>query len=371
MSSKLLENERTVLVLQGGGALGAYQAGAYEALSEAGYEPAWIAGISIGAINGAIIAGNVRQNRVPRLRQFWEMTSSSLLARTPFGETRSRSLMNEAAADWGMAFGINGFFKPRIPCLLFGGHSLPEEVSFYDTSPLRNTLNELVDFSYLNSRGAPRLSVGAVDVQSGNFAYFDARNEKLTADHVMASGALPPGFPPVLIDGRYYWDGGLVSNTPLDYVMEYSDPEGDLCIFQVDVFNASGEAPKSIPEINAREKDIRFSSRTRFNSDHVRVLHELRFEARQLLESLPEELSGTEHARRLARISREATITVAHIIRRDTRYETGSKDYEFSRQSVEEHWELGRKSVHQGIRSRTWSNRSRPEGGFQVFDLTQ
>ncbi|MEM5470409.1 patatin-like phospholipase family protein [Hoeflea sp. AS60] len=371
MSLKSLENESSVLVLQGGGALGAYQAGAYEALSEAGYEPVWIAGISIGAINGAIIAGNLKQNRVSKLRQFWEMTSSSLLARTPFAEDSTRSLMNEAAADWGMAFGIDGFFKPRLPYLLFGASSRPEDVSFYDTSPLRDTLNGLVDFSYLNSSDAPRLSVGAVDVQSGNFAYFDTRNEKLTADHVMASGALPPGFPPVPINGRYYWDGGLVSNTPLDYVMEYSDPGGDLCIFQVDVFRARGELPKSIAEINAREKDIRFSSRTRFNSDHVRALHELRFEARQLLQSLPEELSGTEHARRLARISREAAITIAHIIRRDTRYETGSKDYEFSRQSVEEHWDLGRKSVRQGIRSSSWTTRSRPEGGFQVFDLTE
>lgn len=371
MSSKLVENEKTVLVLQGGGALGAYQAGAYEALSEAGYEPSWVAGISIGAINGAIIAGNKKENRVPKLRQFWEMTSSSLLARTPFAENETRRLMNEAAANWGMAFGIDGFFKPRLPYLPFGGFSLPEDVSFYDTSPLRDTLNKLIDFNYLNSTGAPRLSVGAVDVQSGNFAYFDAGRDQLAADHVMASGALPPGFPPVLINGRYYWDGGLVSNTPLDYVMEYSDPEGDLCIFQVDVFNARGELPKNILEINEREKDIRFSSRTRFNSDHVRVLHELRFEARKLLEALPKELTGTEHAQRLARISREATITIAHIIRKDARYETGSKDYEFSRQSVEEHWELGRKNVLKGLRSQNWSNRSRPKGGFQVFDLTQ
>ncbi len=371
MSLKLVENEKIVLVLQGGGALGAYQAGAYEALSEAGYEPAWIAGISIGAINGAIIAGNLKEHRVLKLRAFWETISSSLLARAPFAENMTRSMMNEAAANWGMAFGIDGFFKPRFPHLSFGGDCKPEEVSFYDTSPLQNTLNKLIDFDYLNSTTAPRLSVGAVDVQTGNFAYFDARREKLGTNHVMASGALPPGFPPVLIKDRYYWDGGLVSNTPLDYVMEYSDPEGDLCIFQVDVFNARGELPKCILEINEREKDIRFSSRTRFNSNHVRVLHELRFEARKLLEALPEQLSGTEHAQRLAKISREATITIAHIIRRDARYETGSKDYEFSRQSVEEHWELGRKNVRQGLRSENWSNRSRPESGFQVFDLTQ
>ncbi|WP_339763251.1 patatin-like phospholipase family protein [uncultured Hoeflea sp.] len=371
MSVTFVEKEKTVLVLQGGGALGAYQAGAYEALSEAGYEPSWIAGISIGAINGAIIAGNVKENRVSKLRAFWETTSSSLLARTPFAEDKTRSMMNEVAANWGMVFGIVGFFKPRLPYLLFGGDCKPDEVSFYDTSPLRDTLSTLIDFDYLNSAAAPRLSVGAVDVQSGNFAYFDARREKLATDHVMASGALPPGFPPVLINGRYYWDGGLVSNTPLDYVMEYSDPEGDLCIFQVDVFSARGEMPKSIMEINEREKDIRFSSRTRFNSDHVRVLHELRFEARKLLETLPKELSGTEHAKRLTRISREATITIAHIIRRDTPYELGSKDYEFSRQSVEEHWELGRNNVRQGLRSNNWSSRGLPESGFQVFDLTQ
>lgn len=365
-----IPDESVVLVLQGGGALGAYQAGAYEALNEAGIEPDWIAGISIGAINGVLIAGNPKKDRISRLRKFWETASAGLTAIYPFDDPSMRVIFNEANASAAAMFGIPGFFSPRSYVPFFGVGQDPAQVSFYDTAPLIRTLNTLVDFDFLHSASAPRLSVGAVDIENGNFAYFDTHADQITARHILASGALPPGFPPVKIDGRYYWDGGLVSNTPLNYIMEFAGTDKDMCIFQVDVFSATGTLPRNIAETTEREKDIRFSSRTRFNSDHVRLLHELRYATRKLIDRLPPELIDDE-VRRLRNLSREESVTVAHIIRRDARYETASKDYEFSRQSVEEHWELGRNDVHRGLKTKAWTNRTRSQRGFKVFDLTR
>lgn len=363
-------SEKQVLVLQGGGALGAYQAGAYEALHDNGYEPEWVAGISIGAINGAIIAGNKPENRIERLHQFWQGVSSTLLLNNPLLDDSSRSSLNEFNAGLAMFFGIPGFFSPRSAWSTAMSSSDPHKVSYYDTEPLKTTLEKLVDFRYLNSKSAPRLSVGAVEIKSGNFEYFDSIKSPFSPEHIMASGALPPGFPPIEIGGKYYWDGGLVSNTPLNYIMEFTGPREDMCIFQVDVFSARGELPKSVADIAEREKDIRFSSRTRFNSDHVKVLHELRRTSRALLAKLPKELSTSAEAKALQALSCDAEITIAHIIRRDTKYETGSKDYEFSRKSVDEHWDLGRKNVQQGLKSKLWRSRAKVAGGFQVLDLT-
>jgi NTE family protein len=362
--------EKQVLVLQGGGALGAYQAGAYQALQENGYEPDWIAGISIGAINGAIIAGNRADKRVEMLRDFWNGVSATLLAGNPCLLDGARSAMNEFSAGFALMFGIPGFFTPRLPPSVLSMSSDPGSVGYYDTGPLRSTLNGLVDFSYLNSQSAPRLSVGAVEIKSGNFEYFDNKSTRFEATHIMASGALPPGFPPVEVNGKYYWDGGLVSNTPLDYIMEYTGSHDDMCIFQVDVFNARGELPRNILEIAEREKDIRYSSRTRFNSDHVKVLHELRHASRNLLAKLPTDMRQSEEAKTLHVLSNEADITIAQIIRRDARYETGNKDFEFSRQSVEEHWKQGQLDVERGIRSKKWKERGTSATGLQVFDLT-
>jgi NTE family protein len=222
--------EKDVLALQGGGALGAYQAGAYEALCDGGHMPRWVAGTSIGAINAAIIAGNQPEHRVSRLRAFWEEVSSRLLG-WPLAENGdARRIFNETSAVLSAAGGVPGFFGPRMPPAVVMPQGTREAISVYDTGPLRATLNELVDFDLLNS-GAVRLSIGAVQVLSGNLKYFDTAFQVIGPEHVMASGALPPGFPPIEIDGEPYWDGGLVSNTPLEYILERSGPREDMCIF--------------------------------------------------------------------------------------------------------------------------------------------
>ncbi|MEZ5862554.1 MAG: patatin-like phospholipase family protein [Geminicoccaceae bacterium] len=248
--------EKTVLVLQGGGALGAYQAGAYEALVSGGHQPGWLAGISIGAVNAAIIAGNPPELRVAKLRAFWEGITAWLAAEPWLPGRWARQLFSEAGAAAVLAAGVPGFFTPRIPPPAFMPDGSIGAISYYDTAPLVATLAELVDFDYLNDAG-PRLSVGAVDIETGNFAYFDSDEMRIGPEHIMASGALPPGFPPVTIEGRHYWDGGLVSNTPLQYVLE-NDGATALCIFQIDLFSAEGELPENLSAVGQREKDIRY-----------------------------------------------------------------------------------------------------------------
>lgn len=255
----MLENEKRILVLQGGGALGAYQAGAYEALAAAGQEPDWVAGISIGAVNAALIAGNKPENRVKQLRSFWEKVSSGLQGSSFLPGNQGRSLFNETSSWLATLFGIPGFFTPRFPPPIFAMPATDAALSFYNTAPLHATLTELIDFDRLNNDGM-RVSVGAVNIESGNFRFFDTIKDKLSADHIMASGALPPGFPPVVIDGQSWWDGGLVSNTPLQYVIDEARGEKNLCIFQVDLFSARGAIPKTILEAAEREKEIRFSA---------------------------------------------------------------------------------------------------------------
>ncbi|MDU1809267.1 MAG: patatin-like phospholipase family protein, partial [Bradyrhizobium sp.] len=222
-----------VLVLQGGGALGSYQAGAYQALCHFDFEPEWVAGISIGAINAAIIAGNDRDKRVGRLKEFWEMVSSPVPWKPLLNGDHHRSAFNEASAALIAAFGVPGFFTPRFPpAPLWPAGSL-QSVSYYDTAPLKRTLERLVDFDRINDLKT-RLSVGAVGITTGNFTYFDnvefkKQGKRIGPEHIMASGALPPGFPPVEIDGEHYWDGGIASNTPLDYVLD-TETDRDLLI---------------------------------------------------------------------------------------------------------------------------------------------
>ena len=365
-----LENEKRILVLQGGGALGAYQAGAYEGLAAAGQEPDWVAGISIGAVNAALIAGNKPGNRVKRLRSFWEKISSGLQGSSFLPGNHGRTLFHETSSWLATLFGIPGFFTPRFPPPIFAMPATEAALSYYDTAPLRATLTELIDFDLLNHDGM-RVSVGAVNVESGNFRYFDTLKDKLNPDHIMASGALPPGFPPVVIDGQSYWDGGLVSNTPLQYVIDEAQHERNLCIFQVDLFPARGAVPKTILEAAEREKEIRYSSRTRFNTTTARNFQRLSKAARRLVAKLPESLRDDPDARILLENSCDAAVTVMHLINRPTEYDSQSKDYEFSRLSVEEHWDAGRKDVEDSLAHPDWRNRKRPHHGMTTFDLTR
>ena len=363
--------EEQILVLQGGGALGAYQAGAYEALCAGGHAPSWVAGISIGAINAALIAGNPQGRRVERLHEFWNTVTAGSVAGLPGFESGSEvhGFFNEASAFATALFGRPGFFAPRFPPPLLQPPGTLGAVSFYDTSALQSTLQRLVDFDLLNE-GPVRLSVGAVNVRTGNFAYFDTARQRLDARHIMASGALPPGFPPVEIDGEWFWDGGLVSNTPLDYVLEQPGSPRRL-VFQIDLFAATGPLPVDLAQVIEREKDIRYSSRTRLNTDRARQRQELAQAARRLFARLPESFADDPDLMALKTATVERAVSVVHLIYRRASHETHSKDYEFSRLSMLDHWQSGLDDVQDTLASERWRNRTIPEDGFSVFDLTR
>jgi len=362
-----------VLVLQGGGALGSYQAGAYQALCHFGFEPDWIAGISIGAVNAAIIAGNEPAKRVDRLKEFWEMVSSPVPWVPITRGDRERSLFNETSAALVATFGARGFFAPRVPPAPLWPAGTAEAQSYYDTTPLRRTLERLVDFDRINDLKI-RLSVGAVGVTSGNFRYFDnvefnRLGKRIGPEHIMASGALPPGFPSIVIDGEHYWDGGIASNTPLDFVLD-AETANDLLIFQVDLFSARGPLPKTMLEAAEREKDIRFSSRTRMNTDKNRQLHNARKAIRDLIGKLPDFLQDDPSAALLREATKESAVTVVHLIYKSKNYETSSKDYDFSRVAMVEHWEAGVRDVHLSMRHKEWLQRPQPGETMVTYDLS-
>ena len=359
--------EETVLVLQGGGALGAYQAGVFESLSTAYCEPAWVAGISIGAINAALIAGNPAEQRLQRLRAFWDLVSSALPA-PALVAAPLRAPWNEAQALQVMLCGVPGFFTPRIPPAPLQPRGTLEAISYYDTRPLQATLERLVDFDRINS-GATRLSVGAVNVRTGNFAYFDSAHQRIDARHIMASGALPPGFGAVAVDGRWYWDGGLVSNTPLAHVMRHLDAQADrpVNLFQIDLFSARGALPHTLADVAERQKDIQYSSRTRMVSDHVRERHDLHQRLRALAEHVPPAERGSAAVQALLADASDPPITLVHVIHRSKDYETQTKDYDFSRLSMVEHWLAGKDDMVASLQLLARSGPAQP-GEFRVLD---
>jgi NTE family protein len=362
-----------VLVLQGGGALGSYQAGAYQALCHFDFEPEWIAGISIGAVNAAIIAGNERDKRVEKLKEFWQMVSAPVPWHPRTRTEQGRTLFNETSAALIATFGVPGFFKPRIPPAPLWPPGSLQAQSYYDTAPLKKTLERLVDFDRINDLKT-RLSVGAVSVTTGNFRYFDncefrKMGKKIGPEHIMASGALPPGFPAIEIEGEHYWDGGIASNTPLDYVLD-AEADRDLLIFQVDLFSARGDLPRNLLEAAEREKDIRYSSRTRMNTDKNRQIHNARNALRDLIKKLPDNLKDDPSVEVLTKIARENTVTVVHLIYRSKNYETNSKDYDFSHVAMVEHWDAGVRDVHLSMRHKDWLERPQSDQTMVTYDLT-
>lgn len=364
--------ETVALVLQGGGALGAYQAGVYEALAEAGVAPDRYAGISIGAINAALIAGNAPERRVERLRMFWETVCRPGPLSWWIGDAWSgvpglRTLVSAIAAGSALVEGQPGFFGPRVPPPLPGVDLPPDRVSFYDTRELAGTLDRLVDWDRLNAPGEG-VAVGAVDVQSGNFVYFDTASTRLDARHVMASGALPPGFPPVEIDGRWYWDGGIVSNTPLEYVLE-AQPRRDTLVFQVDLWSAKGEVPRRIDDALEREKDIRFSSRTRKATDRTLDRQRLRRAIAQALPQLPESLYGSELWALLEQHACRKVFNVVHLIYQARAFQGHYKDYEFSLETMREHWRAGYEDTRASLARTEFLVRPRGDSGVAAHDI--
>jgi NTE family protein len=363
--------ERIALILQGGGALGAYQAGVYQALAEANLHPDWVAGISIGAINSALIAGNPPKRRVERLRAFWETVSAQ-----PFGvpylalegrDEFTHRLVNQVSSLGALVGGAPGFFQPRVPPPFLYPNGAPEALSYYDVAPLRATLQDLVEFDLINA-GAMRFSVGAVNVRSGNFVYFDNTSHQIGPEHVMASGSLPPGFPPTEIEGECYWDGGLVSNTPLEWVLD-SRPGKDTLAFQIDLWSARGEYPRNLLEADTRQKEIRYSSRTRLATNQFKKKQILRRAAAQLLGKVPKELLRTPEAEMLASEADEKVYNLIQLIYRAKNYEGNSKDYEFSRRTMEEHWRSGYNDAVRTLRHREVLRRPQGMDGVFTFDL--
>jgi NTE family protein len=359
--------DTVALVLQGGGALGSYQAGVIEALAEAGIETDWVAGISIGAVNAAIFAGNPPERRVQRLKAFWDIVTAALPNfAIPMGDM-AREWVHEWSAATVMWAGVPGFFTPRTIPPVMATPGTMGALSFYDSTPLKATLDRLIDWELLNT-GPVRLSVGAVDIESGNFRYFDTREERIDARHIMASGALPPGLPPVEIDGRLYWDGGLVSNTPLTHVLDnQTDP---MLVFQVDLFPAAAERPKTIMDVVAREKEIRFSSRTRaISAERVRVRQDREL-ARKVLAKLPPDLLQDPDVKALAARADEPPVNLVQLIYRANAWEGGSRDFEFSQRSMHELWLAGRTAVAETMANARLVAENILDGKTAAFDLT-
>jgi NTE family protein len=363
--------ERIALILQGGGALGSYQAGVYQALAEANLHPDWVAGISIGAVNSALIAGNPPERRVEKLRAFWETVSVSPFGapNLPFKDEFTRSVINQIRSLGILLGGAPGFFQPRVlPPFLYPNGS-PEALSYYDVAPLKATLESLVDFDLIND-GRMRFSVGAVNVRTGNFVCFDSTTHQIGPEHVMASGSLPPGLPATEIEGEQYWDGGLVSNTPLQWVLDTS-PRKDTLAFQIDLWSARGDFPRNLLESEARQKDIRFSSRTRMATDQFKRQQLLRRAIAKLLTEMPKDLLQTPEAEMLAAEGDEKVYNVIQLIYRTKNYEGTSKDYQFSRRMMEEHWTAGYNDAVRTLRHQEVLQRPNGRDGFFTFDLAR
>jgi NTE family protein len=358
---------RIALVLQGGGALGAYQAGVYQALHEAGMEPDWVCGVSIGAINSAIIAGNPPEQRLEKLQTFWDrITARKVWHYTPDGDIY-RKARNLTSSFMTSTLGQPGFFKPHEVNPWFSPAGTKTATSYYDTTPLRETLLELVDFDLINSRPI-HFAVGAVNVLTGNFLYFDNKKEVIEPEHVMASGALPPALPMVRIGTDHFWDGGIVSNTPLQHLLDQEDGKNSL-VFQVDLFSARGQLPRDIHEVTSRHKDIVYSSRTRHNTDIYRRMNNVKASLYKALLKVPEaELTAEERTMR-EKLAHLSGITILQLIYQQKAYEGDSKDYDFSATSMREHWMSGLEDTRRTLKRRDWLAMP-PEGmGIVVHDV--
>jgi NTE family protein len=368
--------ECVALLLQGGGALGSYQGGVYEALAEADLHPDWIAGVSIGAVNAALIAGNPVEKRVESLRKFWQEITTifpwdqSGDNGSPLFQTGTvRHIANKMSAASAMLNGVANFYAPRIPTPWLHKSGSLNATSYYDTSKLKATLERLIDFDRINS-GKPRFSVGAVNVKTGDLVYFDTTTHTIGSEHIMASGALPPGFSAVEIEGEYYWDGGLVSNTPLQWVVE-SRPRFDMLAFQVDLWSADGAFPRDMAEVTTRQKEIEFSSRTRANTDRFKYAQKLHHAFANFFDTLPDESKNTPEAKLLGSFADRKVYNIVHLIYHTKNYEGSGKDYEFSRISMEDHWQEGyRDAVHTLSHPEILEHPANPEG-IAIFDFSR
>ena len=351
---------RTVLVMQGGGALGAFQVGAYQALHEAGIEPDWIIGTSIGALNAGLIAGNAPARRMAALEAFWQR-----ITQPGMGSFKLPMMGNTLNDMMTMTRGVAGFFVPN-PSAWWGPHAPVglERAAYYDTAPLRETLGELIEVKRLCA-GAPRLTVGAVNVATGAMRYFDSRSEALGLDHIMASGALPPAFPAVRIDGEPYWDGGIYSNTPIEAVLD-DNPRRDSLVFAINLWPAHGDEPGSIAQVMERQKDIQYASRAQSHVERQQQLHQLRHIIHQLASALPAAQGKKAAIRKLAAYGCRTTMHVAMLTPPDLPGEGASKDIDFSADGIRARRELGYQQTRAMLERAPWNAPVDPLDGVVV-----
>jgi NTE family protein len=353
-----------VLVFQGGGALGAYQAGVYQALHEAGIEPDWIIGTSIGAINAGLIAGNEPENRLDRLEEFWRR-----MKRNEFWGLANWPGLADTASYWStLLAGIPGFFKPN-PLALLGAH-YPlgrDSAGFYSTAPLAKTLTELVDFALI-ARCTPRLTVGAAHVRTSEMRYFDSRETAITVEHVMASGALPPAFPAVRIDGELYWDGGILSNTPTEAIFD-DDPRRDSLIFAVHMWNPMGPEPESIWEVLHRQKDIQYSSRVASHIARQRQVHKLRHVVSELVKLMPDDVRNRAVVKDLAQYGCLTRMHVVQLLAPRLDNENRTKDIDFSPAGISLRWEAGYADTRRALQRAPWNDACDPLEGVILHQL--
>lgn len=378
--------ETVALVLQGGGALGSYQCGVYEAMHEGGIRPNWFAGTSIGAINAAILAGNAPERRIEQLRAFWDFicTPSGVLGpvadvtRSAFSQWPPTGTLdawaNVLGAIGALVQGQRGFFNLRVQTPFLFADGSAKATSFYDTGALKATLERFIDFERIRSDSSVRLSVGATHVATGNFRYFDSTRDPIGPEHVMASGALPPAFPAVAVrDGEtgrdeFYWDGGIVSNTPLDHVLG-STPRRDSLLFQVDLWSARGDLPQTMMDVFERQKEIQFSSRTRYGTDTVARVQALRNAIGELLRQVPADQVSPELMQALEPWVCDRVFNIVHLIYRSKPYEQQFKDYAFGVAIMREHWAAGLADMHASLQHPEFFTRPSPDVGVVTHDI--
>jgi NTE family protein len=356
---------QTVLVLQGGGALGAYQAGCYEAMHEAGLEPDWVIGTSIGAINAAVITGNKPEDRLDRLRTLWRRLEYGY----PAAQAAAIPMFGGALAAWMTTMaGLENFFAPNPGAFAGANWPLgPEQAGYYSTSRLRATLRDLIDFDLIN-RKETRLTVGVASVRTGDMHYFDSNRCGFSLEHIMASGALPPAFPAVRIDGELYWDGGILSNTPVEAVFD-DNPRRSGLIFAVHVWNPHGPEPQSINEVMSRQKDVQYASRTHAHIARQKQLHRLRHVVAELAAKLPPELRQHDDVKSLAAYGCITKMHVVRLLAPPVGTDDHSKDIDFSPAGIKARWQAGYRETSCVIERAPWRTSSDPLEGFVLHEV--
>lgn len=363
LREEIAAHGQTVLVLQGGGALGAYQVGVYQALHEAGVEPDWVVGTSIGAINAALIAGSSRADRLERLRDFWKRVEHGRFLGSALPSWFSSAARNMLA----VTMGIPAFFRPN-PAAFFSPHAPlgPEEAGYYSVAPLAETLEELVDFEQINN-GSMRLTVGASNVSTSEMCYFDSRDMPLDIRHIMASGALPPAFPAVRIDGQLYWDGGILSNTPVEVVFD-DNPRRSSMVFAVHLWNPHGDEPETIWEVMNRQKDVQYSSRSATHIKRQRQLHRMRHIIAELAAIVPPDAAPGNRVAELASYGCTTRMHVIRLLAPALDYEDHAKDVDFSPDGIRQRWEAGYRHTSETLAKAPWRAEVDPMEGFVLHE---